>query len=188
AVGEVGLDKHYYQNTKYADYTISPEFINLQKELLVAQIKLAIQHKKSLILHNREAKKEFLEVMRKNWNEGLAYKTVFHCCEADKDLLSFAKEHHIFIGVDGDVTYDLQKQEFVKTIPLDLLVLETDSPYLLPEPLRSKKMFLPAGRQVPNEPKNIPFIALCISEIKGVSINQLIDTTTENAKRLFHLY
>ena len=46
AVGEVGLDKHYYQNTKYADYTISPEFINLQKELLVAQIKLAIQHKK----------------------------------------------------------------------------------------------------------------------------------------------
>ena len=57
AVGEVGLDKHYYQNTKYADYTISPEFINLQKELLVAQIKLAIQHKKSLILHNREAKR-----------------------------------------------------------------------------------------------------------------------------------
>ncbi len=185
AVGEVGLDKHYYQNTKYADYTISPEFIDLQKELLIAQIKLATQYKKSLILHNREAKKEFLEVMTENWDEKLAYKTVFHCCEADQDLLSFAKEHHIFIGVDGDVTYDFKKQEFVKTIPLDLLVLETDSPYLLPEPLRSKKKFLPAGRQVPNEPKNIPLIAQCISEIKGVSINQLIDTATANAKRLF---
>lgn len=181
AVGEVGLDKHYYQNTKYADYTISPEFINLQRELLVAQINLATQYKKSLILHNREAKKDFLEVMTENWDEKLTYKTVFHCCEADQDLLSFAKKHHIFIGVDGDVTYDLQKKEFVKTIPLELLVLETDSPYLLPEPLRSQKKY-------PNEPKNIPLIAQCISEIKGVSINQLIDTTTENAKRLFHLY
>ena len=184
AVGEVGLDKHYYQNTKYADYTISPEFIDLQKELLIAQIKLATQYKKSLILHNREAKKEFLEDMTENWDEKLAYKTVFHCCEADQDLLSFAKEHHIFIGVDGDVTYDFKKQEFVKTIPLDLLVLETDSPYLLPEPLRSKKKFLPAGRQVPMN-QSIPLIAQCISEIKGVSINQLIDTATANAKRLF---
>ncbi|MBI4973628.1 TatD family hydrolase [Candidatus Roizmanbacteria bacterium] len=178
AVGEVGLDRHYYQETKYADYTVSQEFIDLQKKLLTVQIKLAIQYKKSLVLHNREAKKEFLEVMTGNWNESLAYKTVFHCCEADQDLLSFAKEHQIFIGVDGDVTYDLKKQEFVKTIPLELLVLETDSPYLLPEPLRSQKKF-------PNEPKNIPLIAQCISEIKGVSINQLIDTATANAKRLF---
>jgi len=181
AVGEVGLDKHYYQETKYADYTISQEFIELQKKLLTAQIQLAIQYKKSLILHNREAKKEFLAVITENWGEGLTYKTVFHCCKADQDLLSFAKEHHIFIGVDGDVTYDVKKQEFVKTIPLKLLVLETDSPYLLPEPLRSKKMF-------PNEPKNIPLIAQCISEITNTSIKRLIEVTTENAKRLFQLY
>jgi len=180
AVGEVGLDKHYYQETKYIDYTIGPEFINLQKELLIAQIQLAIRHKKSLILHNREAKQEFLEVMEKNWDDCLAFKTVFHCCEADKDLLSFAQEHHIFIGVDGDVTYDLKKQEFIKTIPLDLLVLETDSPYLLPEPLRTQKLF-------PNEPKNIPLIAQGISEITNTSIKRLIEVTTENAKRLFDL-
>ena len=181
AVGEVGLDKHYYQETKYADYTISQEFIDLQKKLLTAQIQLAIQYKKSLILHNREAKKEFLAVITENWSESLAFKAVFHCGEADQDLLSFAKEHHIFIGVDGDVTYDVKKQEFVKTIPLKLLVLETDSPYLLPEPLRSKKMF-------PNEPKNIPLIAQCISEITNTSIKRLIEVTTENAKRLFQLY
>lgn len=178
AVGEVGLDKHYYQNTKYEDYTISPEFINMQRELLVAQIKLAIKYGKSLILHNREAKSEFLTVMRENWNDALAYKTVFHCCEADQDLLTFAKEHKIFIGVDGDVTYDLQKQEFVKIVPLELLVLETDSPYLLPEPLRSQKKH-------PNEPKNIPLIAQYIANIKNVSIKHLIETTTSNAKRLF---
>lgn len=178
AIGEVGLDKHYYQETKYADYTVSPEFIYLQKELLTAQIKLAIKYKKSLILHNREAKKEFLEIMTENWDEMLAYKTVFHCCEADQDLLSFAREHHIFIGVDGDVTYDLQKQEFVKTVPLDLLVLETDSPYLLPEPLRSQKKF-------PNEPKNISIIAQYISTLKNVSIKRLIEATTVNARRLF---
>lgn len=178
AVGEVGLDKHYYQNTKYADYTVSPEFIGLQKELLTAQIKLAIKHRKSLILHNREAKKEFLVVMKENWNDALVNKTVFHCCEADHDLLTFAKEHNIFIGVDGDVTYDLQKQEFIKTIPLDLLVLETDSPYLLPEPLRSQKKF-------PNEPKNISIIAQYISILKNVSIKRLIEATTVNARRLF---
>ena len=157
AVGEVGMDKHVYEMTKYPSYQISDEFIELQKELFRAQIKLAIQHNKSLILHNREAKKEFLQTLRESWDEKLSGRTVFHCCEPDPELLRFAVEYDIFIGVDGDVTYNLEKQSFVKTIPIERLVLETDSPFLLPEPLRSQKKY-------PNLPQNIPLIAEYIAE------------------------
>ena len=105
---------------------------------------------------------------------------VFHCCEPDEELLAHAKEHHIFIGVDGDVTYSKKKQEFIKNVPLDMLVLETDSPFLLPEPLRSQKKF-------PNEPANIAVIAKFITHLCGVNIEDLQRITTDNAHRLFSL-
>jgi TatD DNase family protein len=106
---------------------------------------------------------------------------VFHCCEPEKKLLIFAKKKKIFIGVDGDVTYIKKKQKFVKQIPQDLLVLETDSPFLMP------KLSMRRSSHNKNEPKNLPLIAKFISNLLSVSINQLIDTTTENAKRLFSL-
>ncbi len=180
AVGEVGLDRHVYKNTKYDGYAVEETFIESQKVYLQEQINLALEYDKSLILHNREAKDDFLAVLKDKWDKKLVGRTVFHCCEPDEELLQFAIDHKIYIGVDGDVTYDPKKQAFVKKIPLDLLVLETDSPYLLPEPLRSQKLF-------PNEPKNIPLIAEFISKLKHTSINQLIEVTTNNAKRLFNL-
>ncbi|MBI4226565.1 TatD family hydrolase, partial [Candidatus Roizmanbacteria bacterium] len=112
AVGEVGVDRHYYNKTKYADYRIDESFIGLQKEFLRRQIELAIKYDKSLILHNREAKKDLLDILLEVWSEKLEGKTVFHCCEPDfvetghaPSLLHFAKKHNIYIGVDGDVTY-----------------------------------------------------------------------------------
>ncbi|MEK7070586.1 MAG: TatD family hydrolase, partial [Patescibacteria group bacterium] len=180
AVGEVGMDKHVYEMTKYPSYQISDEFIELQKELFRAQIKLAIQHNKSLILHNREAKKEFLQTLRESWDEKLSGRTVFHCCEPDPELLRFAVEYDIFIGVDGDVTYNLEKQSFVKTIPIERLVLETDSPFLLPEPLRSQKKY-------PNLPQNIPLIAEYIAEKRGENIKDFINQTTRNAESFYNI-
>lgn len=180
AVGEIGLDRHAYEDTKYPEYTISEEFVSAQKEYCIAQIKLAQKYKKALILHNRETKKELLELLNNLWTEDMRERTVFHCCEPDSELLAYAQEHNIYIGIDGDVTYGGEKAEFAKKVPLEMLVLETDSPFLLPEPLKSQRLY-------PNTPANIPIIAQYIADLKGVSVEEVGRVTTENAKRLFKL-
>ena len=199
AVGEVGLDRHQYQKTKYKDYKVDKEFINLQKELLIEQIKLAQKYKKTLIFHNREAqlrqgfdgqaKKDILEILTSHQPLITNYQSVFHCCEPDLELLEFAKNHKMFIGVDGDVTYwdkklygfALSKQEFIKQVPLEMLVLETDSPFLTP------KIDMKRSHHSYNEPKNIKIIAEFIAELKNVSVEKVAKITTENAKKLFNI-
>jgi TatD DNase family protein len=180
AVGEVGLDKHAYKRTKYLNYRANDQLLKLQKKAFIAQLHLAVKHHKSLIIHNREAAEELLEVLNDNWDQNLAGRTVLHCCEPNEQLLQFAKEKHIFIGVDGDAMYDKEKQEFIKKVPLDILVLETDSPYLLPEPLKSQKAY-------PNEPKNLPIIAAFIAQLKDVTAPDLGKITTANAGKLFEV-
>lgn len=183
AVGEIGLDRHYYVKTKYADYGISREFIELQKEVFKEQILMALKLDKSIIFHNREAKTDFMGVLNETWDEKLQGRVVFHCCEPDIELLEYAKQHKVYIGVDGDVTYSKEKQEFVKTVPLEMLVLETDSPFLIPEPLRSK----PREARGPNEPANLGLIAEKVAYLKNISVETVAEITTENAERLFQL-
>jgi len=186
AVGEIGLDKHYYKKTKYQNYQIDEEFFNLQKLFFIEQLKLAKKFKKSVILHNRQAKEDFVKILNDYWDNYFAGRMVFHCCEPDVgtihelSLLDFAKEKNVFIGVDGDVTYNKKKQEFIKQVPLDLLVLETDSPFLTP------KLSMRRSSHNKNEPKNLPLIAKFISTLLiNCSMNRFIEITTENAKRLF---
>lgn len=180
AVGEIGLDYFQYQETKYEKYQIDDNFKKAQKELFIAQLRLALKHKKSLIFHNREAMADFLDLISNNWDESLRKRTVFHCCEANSKLLQFAKDHDFFIGVDGDLTYDQKKQEFLKEVPLDLLVLETDAPFLLPEPLKSQKKY-------PNKPENVVLTAKMAAMIYNVNFEELVKKTTDNARTLFNL-
>lgn len=180
AVGEVGLDRHVYEETKYAEYAVNQEFIELQRTLLREQIRLAIKYGKSLILHNREAKNEMLPLLTELWDTRLEGRTVFHCCEPDEELLAFAVKHAMYIGVDGDITYVPEKQAFVTKIPQNMLVLETDAPYLLPEPLRSKREF-------PNRPANIRITAETVARLRDEEVDQLIEFTTANARALFRL-
>ncbi len=180
AIGEVGMDRHVYENTKYATYNVDESFISLQKKLLEKQISLAKKYKKSLILHNREAKQDVLKLLGDIWDVFLEGRSVFHCCEPDEELLQFAKTHKMFIGVDGDLTYWKEKQEFIKKVPLTMLVLETDSPFLLPEPLRSQKLY-------PNEPKNILLIAETVAQLKSISLEEVKKQTFENSLQLFHI-
>lgn len=84
----------------------------------------------------------------------------------------------MFIGVDGDVTYAQSKQEFIKTVPLEMLVLETDSPFLTPRLRRT------SARQR-NEPKNISLVAEFVAGLKGMSVEEVRKQTTENAKILY---
>jgi len=189
AIGEVGIDRHIYQKTKYPDYKIEEEFVDLQKKFFLEQVKLAYKYKKALIIHNREAKKEVLDILTTNYQLLTTHSAVFHCCEPDPELLEFAKKHRMFIGVDGDVTYwdkklygfALSKQEFIKQVPLEMLVLETDSPFLTP------KIDMKRSHHSYNEPKNIKIIAEFIAELKNVSVEKVAKITTENAKKLFNI-
>lgn len=178
AVGEVGIDKHEYGKTVYGDYSVSLLFLKLQKYAFCKQVELAISLNKSLIIHNRQAKDDLLHILDESWHQNLKLKSVFHCCEAKNELLSFALKNQIFIGVDGDITYDKEKQDFINQVPLELLVIETDSPFLLPEPLRSQKKY-------PNEPRYLSIIIDQIAKIKGSSKQDIVDITTYNGKKLF---
>jgi TatD DNase family protein len=180
AIGEVGMDRHVYEETVYADYTVDEQFVSLQIELLRRQIQLAVNNELSLILHNREAKREILDILTSELTPVLKRHSVFHCCEPDEELLSFAKEHDMFIGTDGDLTFIPEKQEFIKKVPLEMLVLETDSPFLLPEPFRAEKKY-------PNVPANIRIVAEMVAKLKEISAHDVIHQTTQNACELFSI-
>lgn len=191
AIGETGLDRHIYENTKYQNYQITEDFLNLQKLFFKEQIKLAIKHQKSLIIHNRESIPELLEILEANWHPFLEGRSVFHCCEPNQALLDFAIKHRVFIGIDGDITYDQDKQQFLKKIPLELLVLETDSPYFVPEPLRhpgeSPVDFRVDRNPIRNEPKNLIIIAGFISQLLNIDLKTLENQTTKNSTQLFNI-
>ena len=175
AVGEIGLDYHVRNKEEGVRSEAEKE---IQKELFIAQLKLALEYKKPVILHSRESKNDLLFVLNEYWSDSFSQKMVFHCCEPDIDLLNFAKEKNIFIGIDGDITYKPEKQEFVKIIPKELLVLETDSPFLIPEPLRSQKIY-------PNEPKNIRLISDYICDLLGKEREEFEKQVWENSNKLF---
>lgn len=181
AVGEIGLDRHMYQATKYSDYVVDAEFVALQQEILKKQIFLAIQYKKSVVFHNREARDDLLSTLNDVWDESLRGRAVFHCCESHHDLLSFALDHDMFIGVDGDISYDKEKQSFIKEVPLDNLVIETDAPFILPEPFRSRKEY-------PNEPRHVVPVAEWVARVKEIAVEEVAQRTRENGMGLFSLF
>lgn len=180
AIGEIGMDRHEYTETVYAEYNVDERFVAMQKELFIKQMQLAIKLKKSLILHNREAVGDILPLIEENWDQVLEGRTVFHCCEPRQDLLDFAKKHKMYLGVDGDITFITEKQEFIPTVPSDMLVLETDSPFLLPEPLRSQKRY-------PNKPSHITIVAETVAKLRKVTVDELVTQTSTNAEKLFNI-
>jgi len=177
AVGEVGLDKYEYQQTKYPNYQVTPEFVSAQKSLLISQIKLALEYDKALILHNRQAVLDILKVLSENWDARLEGRSVFHCCEAEPALLEFAKSHGMYLGVDGDITWSKKKQRFTKEVPLSMLVLETDSPYLTPEPAKAESRT--------NEPGNITYVRDQVALVQESTSQKVMEITTHNAHNLF---
>ncbi len=175
AVGEIGLDRYIYQKTKYSNYQINNDFIDLQKIFFLEQLKLAKKYQKAVIIHNRLATQDLLNILASDKFTLSNIKMVFHCCQPDNDLLDFAIKHKILIGVDGDVCYSKKKQDFVKKVPFELLVLETDAPFLSPL------------KETPNEPRNLPLIVKQLAKILNKKEEEIKDITTKNAKKLFRL-
>ena len=169
AIGECGLDYYHFKS--------SPD---VQKKYLLMHLKLALKYEKALILHNRQSTKDVLEILINNWQETLRGKIVFHCASFEDELIDFAKKFDCYLGVDGDITYDQFKQKRIHNLPLQSLLLETDSPYLLPEPLKSQKKY-------PNTPANLGITADFVAKLMSIDKKSLIEQTTKNAKNVFGL-
>lgn len=164
AVGEIGLD--YYWNEP------EPE---IQKKWFERQLFLAQELKKPVIIHSREAAKDTLDMMKALHAEKTG--GVIHCFSYTKEMAAEFLKLDFYFGIGGVVTFSNAKKlkEAVAYIPLERLLLETDSPYLAPVPNRGKR----------NSSLNIPYIAEEIAGIKGVSYDEVIRITRQNAENLF---
>lgn len=164
AVGEIGLD-YYWQE---------PEHV-LQKVWFERQIEMAKHLKKPIVIHSRDAAKDTYDIMSvlKCRETG----GVIHCFSYSVEEAKKYLDMGFYIGIGGVVTFKNAKKlhEVTKYVPLDRILLETDSPYLAPEPNRGKR----------NSSLNLTYIAQRIAEIKKVSYEDVIEKTNENARRMY---
>lgn len=163
AIGEIGLDYHWMTSPK-----------ETQKAFFEAQITLANELNLPVIVHDREAHGDTLEILKKLQPQG-----VLHCFSGSKEMAQEIIKLGMYIGVNGVATFKNAKKtlEVVQSIPPERLVLETDAPYLAPEPHRGKR----------NDSSNIPFIAQKIGDLLQLSTQEVLCLTAENAKRLYRL-
>jgi TatD DNase family protein len=164
AVGETGLDYHYSAETKAVQLTS-----------FVDHIKVANTLNKPLIIHTRAAQDDTLRLLSEHYKPGTG--AVLHCFTESLEMAKVAIEMGIYISISGIVTFKSAQelQETVKQIPLDKLLIETDSPWLAPVPHRGKQ----------NEPKHVVDVAKFIANLKGISLEELAKQTSENFYRLF---
>lgn len=170
AVGEIGMD--YY-------HKVNPE--RIQKILFEKQLDLAIRYNKSVVIHSRHSSLDVINSLKSKGLKNFSKSLVFHCAEPEKEILEVSKRYNFFIGVDGDVTFDIEKQNFVGKVPLENMVLETDSPYLAPTSDGKK------DKSIINYPYNLILIAEKVLKIKCISMDNLVQKTTENAFKLFDI-
>ena len=159
AVGEIGLDFHYDTERKK------------QIELFKKQLSIASEYNKPVIIHSRDCIQETYNIL-KNYN----LKGILHCYSGSVEMAREFNKIGFLLGIGGICTFKNARRliDVIENVPLEYIVLETDSPYLTPEPYRGKK----------NEPSFIPLIAAKIAQIKNVDINIVKDVTTSNVSRL----
>jgi len=164
AIGEIGLD-YYYDNSDR----------DKQREWFERQIEVAKDVKLPIIVHSRDATKDTLDIIKKTNAKSVG--GVIHCFSGSVETALEYVKMGFYIGISGVVTYkNAQKTvDVVKEVPMEYLLIETDSPYLSPVPNRGKR----------NDSRNLKYVAEKIAEIKGVNIAEVIENTKENAKRMY---
>ena len=170
AVGECGLDYFRLPN----EQNKKNKTILLQKDIFIAQIKLAKKFNKPLIVHIRDANDDSKTILLQH--EASKIGGVLHCFNASPHLLELANNNFYF-GIGGIITFKNAKNltKILPKIPKDKLLVETDAPYLAPHPFRGKR----------NEPQYTTFVIEKIANILNISIKNAQDITTNNAKKLF---
>ncbi len=166
AIGECGLDYHQYTGEKALGKK------DKQKRLLAEQAELAIKHNLPVIFHCRDGFDDFFDVLDTLPSQP---KGVIHCFSGGLQEVRQAQSRGFFVGLDGNITYSKHLQSIIPQIPLSIILLETDAPYLTPAPHRGTR----------NEPKYIPLVAREIAKLLGVSTKEVGETTTTNARKLF---
>lgn len=171
AIGEIGLDYFHIQNIKAQ---------NKQKEVFQRFLELAKEKDLPVILHCRGTKEEpakayqeMLDILKKIGY----YKGVIHCFTSIPEIAQEFLDLGFYVGFTGIITFAKELEEAVKVVPLNRILLETDCPFLSPEPMRGKRC----------EPWYVKFTAQKIAEIKNVSFEEVIQQTTQNAIGLFKL-
>lgn len=166
AVGETGLDYHWPEPDPA-----------LQKEWFERQLVLARQVKLPVIVHSREAARDTLEIMQAHRAGEIG--GVIHCFSYAKEMAREYLNMDFYFGIGGVITFKNSKKlkEAVEYIPMEKILLETDSPYLAPEPDRGKR----------NSSLNLPYVAQAIADLKGISYEEVVRITEQNARKLFGL-
>lgn len=171
AIGEIGLD--YFHPEK----RITEDQKKKQREIFEGQLKIAKELSLPVVIHSRDAETDILSILNKN--KGI--KGAVHCFSGDKDYARKLLDLGLFIGFTGFITFEQEKfnqiREAVKIVPAERLLIETDAPFLAPEPYRGKV----------NEPAFVVEIAKKVAELKGISVAEVAKKTLENACRLFSL-
>ena len=165
AIGEIGLDYHW-----------NKENIALQKLAFIAQIKMANTLQKPIVIHTREAVMDMLTILKENKVEK---RGVFHCCPLNRELVKEALRLGFYISFAGPVTFKNSKNanEIIQMVPLDKILIETDSPYLSPEPFRGKR----------NDSRNVKLVAQKIADVKNITLEEVANFTFANAKKIFQI-
>lgn len=164
AIGEIGLDYHY------EDVPRAQQIIAFEQQLELAEaLKLPV------IVHEREAHGDAMEIVKRHPDA----RGVFHCFSGSKELALWLVERGWYIGFTGVVTFKNARRavEAVQALPIERILIETDCPYMAPEPYRGRR----------NDSRYVPLVAAKIAEIKGISPEEAGNITTENAKRLFSI-
>lgn len=165
AIGEIGLDYHW--NTENKEW---------QKKAFIEQIKIANKLNLPIQIHTREAVMDTLEILKQN---KVNQKGIFHCCPLNRELVKEGLKLGFYISFAGPVTFKNSKNadEIIEMVPDDKMLIETDSPYLSPEPLRGRR----------NDPRNVKYIAKKVADVKGLSLEEVAKITYENAEKIFEI-
>ena len=166
AVGEIGLDNHYPNSD-----------LKAQAQVFVEQLKLAKQCNLPVILHLRDAWDEFFEVLN-NFGDLFCNGVDVHCFDGDKQIAKRLLDAGFFVSLTAlSVENKPKLKEMINYLPLDRIMVETDSPYLLPRKFRHQQEF--------NTPNNVWYVAECVAEYKNISLDTVEECTTNNAYKLF---
>lgn len=165
AIGEIGLDYHWEKDN-----------IDLQKFAFIEQIHLANELKLPIIIHSRDAIMDTIEIIESN--DAPKFSGILHCCVLNKDLIQTGINAGLYVSFAGPITFKNTKNtDLIKLVPEDKLLIETDSPYLSPEPNRGKR----------NDSRNIKYTAQKIAEIRGKTIEEIAKITYDNAKKVYNV-
>jgi TatD DNase family protein len=165
AIGEIGLDYHY---------DLSPRAV--QQEVFLRQLDIARKTDKPFIIHEREAHADTLAIVR---TAARGWRGVFHCFSGSVETAREYLNMGFYISVAGPVTFpkSVKTKEVAKFVPLDRLLIETDSPYLTPHPYRGRR----------NEPAHVRLVAEEIARLRNMPVEELASATTANVRQLFSI-